>query len=145
MVVLQFIHPVALSPPAASGRDLLSTNPPPENITGMLRGACYDCHSDETKWPWYNRVAPVSWWLASHVNDARRRLNFSAWPHDDPQRAARKWSNVSDEISSGSMPLRSYTWMHSAARLTAEQRAEFAGWAEKEAERLRALGGAKQE
>src|SRR5262245_17833149 len=94
----------------------------------MLQGACYDCHSDKTEWPWYNHIAPVSWWLADHVNDGRKRLNFSAWPHDDPSKAARKWSHVSDEVSGGTMPLSSYTWMHSAARLTAEERERFAKW-----------------
>src|SRR5262245_38529008 len=125
MVVLQFIHPIPLDPPVGSGRDLLSTNAPPAEIATILRGACYDCHSDQTRWPWYNRVAPVSWWLADHVNDGRKRLNFSDWPHDDPKKAAKKWSNSSDEVSSGEMPLKSYTWMHSAARLSAAQREQF--------------------
>ena len=110
----------------------------------MLRGACYDCHSDETKWPWYNRVAPVSWWLADHVNDGRKELNFSDWPQD-PKRAARKWTAISDEVSSGSMPLRSYTWMHAGARLAAGEREQFAKWAEEEAERLRAETGTKEQ
>jgi Haem-binding domain len=141
-VALQFI-PAHLDPPIASGRDLLSTNAPPPEISQMIQGACYDCHSDQTQWPWYNRVAPVSWWIGSHVNSGRKRLNFSAWPHDDPSKAARKLSHISDEVSAGSMPLPSYTWMHPAARLTAAQREQLSKWAEQEAERLRAANETK--
>jgi hypothetical protein len=120
------------------GHDLNSTNAPPPEIAGMLRGACYDCHSYETHWPWYGYVAPVSWWLDSHVNDARGALNFSEWPHGDPQKEGKKWSRVSDAVSDGSMPLPSYARMHKAARLTDAQRQQLADWADKEAEQLKA-------
>lgn len=124
-------------PAVTPGHDVLSTNAPPPEIAAMLRSACYDCHSYETHWPWYGHVAPVSWWLNSHVNDARGSLNFSEWPHNNPQKAARKWNNVSDSVRDGDMPLPSYTWIHRAARLTDEQRNKLADWAEQEAERLK--------
>jgi hypothetical protein len=125
-------------PSAAPGRDLLSTNSPPPEIATMLRGACYDCHSYQTRLPWYGYVAPVSWWLDGHINDARQRLNFSEWPHDDPQKAAKRWNHISDSVRGGDMPLPSYTWIHKAARLTPEQRKQLADWAEREAQRLNA-------
>ena len=123
--LLQLTNLGRTSPPVVPGHDLNSSNPPPAEIAAMLRGACYDCHSYETHWPWYGYVAPVSWWLDSHVNDAREALNFSEWPHSDPQKAAKKWNRVSDAVSDGSMPLPSYTRMHKAARLTDEQRQEL--------------------
>jgi hypothetical protein len=137
-VMMQFITPVRLDPAKASGRDLLATNAPPKEIASLLHRACYDCHSDETKWPWYGHVAPVSWWLISHVNEARQRLNFSVWPHDDAERAAKRWSRISEAISSGDMPLPSYARLHAAARLTKDERDRLVKWAEQEAERLRA-------
>ena len=118
------------------GRGLLSTNPPPAEIVSMLRGACFDCHSTETRWPWYSHVAPMSWWLVDHVKEGRQRLNFSDWSHDDPRRAAKKWRLVADEVRSGDMPLHGYSWGHAEARLTAEQREQLAKWAEQEADRL---------
>jgi hypothetical protein len=120
------------------GHDLLSTNAPPPQIAAMLRAACYDCHSYETRWPWYGHLAPVSWWLDGHVRDAREGLNFSEWPHNDPQRAAKKWNHISDRVRDGDMPLSSYARIHKAARLTDEQRKQLADWAQQESQRLKA-------
>lgn len=136
--LLQLTNLGRTSPPVVPGHDLSSTNPPPPEIAAMIRGACYDCHSYETHWPWYGHVAPVSWWLDGHVHDARERLNFSEWPHDDPQRAGKKWNRISNTVRDGDMPLPSYARMHKPARLTAEQRQKLADWAAEEAQRLEA-------
>jgi len=136
--MLQLTNVARTNPPVVPGHDLFSTNAPPPQIAAMLRGACYDCHSHETHWPWYGNVAPVSWWLDSHVRDARQELNFSEWPHDNPQRAGKKWNRVADAVRDGDMPLPSYARVHKAARLTDEQRKQLADWAEQEAQRLEA-------
>lgn len=143
LAALQLTNPARTNPPVAPGRDLLATNAPPAEIATLLRAACYDCHSDETRWPWYSRIAPVSWMVVDHVNEGRQHLNFSAWRQDDPARAARKWNRIGDEVESGDMPLSSYTWIHSPARLRPEQRDRLVRWARQEARRLRgdAAGG----
>jgi len=133
---LQLTNPARTNPPVAPGHDLLATNAPPPDVATLLRNACYDCHSYETHWPWYSRVAPVSWWVARHVVDGRERLNFSEWAHDDPTRARKKWNRIRDEVDYGDMPLRSYTWAHPEARLTATQRQAITNWAGQEALRL---------
>ncbi|HWD92086.1 MAG TPA: heme-binding domain-containing protein [Verrucomicrobiae bacterium] len=137
--LLQLTNVARINPPVLPGHDLLSTNAPPLQITAMLRSACYDCHSYETRWPWYGHVAPVSWWLDGHVRDARDRLNFSEWPHGDNQREAKRWNRISDTVRDGDMPLPSYTRIHKTARLTDEQRNQLADWAEQEAARLKAM------
>jgi hypothetical protein len=81
-------------------------------------------------------VAPVSLWIEDHVHDARESLNFSDWPHDDPQSAGRKWKHVAEAVRSGAMPLPSYLVIHRSSRLTPDQRRTLAQWAEKEATRL---------
>ncbi len=81
----------------------------------LAKRACYDCHSDQTVWPWYANVAPVSWLLQRDVDTGRRRLNFSEW--DRPQRGARPQS-IDRRINSGSMPPWYYLLMHSNAKLT---------------------------
>jgi mono/diheme cytochrome c family protein len=83
----------------------------------LAQGACFDCHSNETVWPWYSYVAPVSWWIAGHVHDGRRRLNFSEW--DQPNEGER---DIIDAISSGEMPLSPYPLMHPKAKLTEAQK-----------------------
>ncbi|GHB90952.1 heme-binding domain-containing protein [Cerasicoccus arenae] len=81
-------------------------------------GACADCHSNETVWPWYAKVAPASWWLAHHVEEGREHFNISVPDMGDAHEAY-------EAVHEGWMPLGSYTWMHPKARLTLEQREEF--------------------
>jgi hypothetical protein len=130
------INPRLTNPPVIPGRDLLASNRPPVEIVSILRNACYDCHSDETKWPWYGRVAPVSWWLVDHVEAGRKRLNFSNWPHDDARRASRRWRSMGEAVYDGEMPLPSYVRGHPEARLTMKEREAFAEFAETEADRI---------
>jgi hypothetical protein len=141
--LLQLTNAGRTNPTVVSGHDLLSSNSPPPQIAAMLRSACYDCHSYDTHWPWYAHVAPVSWWLEGHVRDARERLNFSEWPHDDSERAAKKWNHISHSVRDGDMPLPSYAWIHKPARLTEQQRKELADWAEQESQRLSATAAAR--
>jgi len=138
--LLQLTNLGHTNPAVAAGHDLLSSsNPPPAEVASMLRNACYDCHSYETRWPWYGHVAPVSWWLNSHVADAREVLNFSEWPRNDPQKAARKLNHVGDSVRDGDMPLPSYLKIHKAARLTEQQRDALSEWAFNESDRLKGL------
>ncbi|HET6278376.1 MAG TPA: heme-binding domain-containing protein [Candidatus Polarisedimenticolia bacterium] len=112
------------------------TNPPvrsdlhaPGEVKEILRRACYDCHSHETRWPWYSRVAPVSWWVVSHVNEARGDLNFSEWPRFDHELAGMALRDIDKQVTEEKMPLPSYTIMHAGARLREVERQTLIGWA----------------
>jgi hypothetical protein len=87
----------------------------------LVVAACYDCHSNQTKTPWYGKVAPISWWLTSHVDKGRAALNFSGWNRPQGRRALR----AAETVQRGSMPPSYYTWfgLHSNAKLTSAQRA----------------------
>jgi len=112
------------------------TNPPvvsepvvgPE-LASVLRRSCFDCHSNETRWPWYSRVAPVSWWLVHHVDEGRSHLNFSTWPTFDFQEQDHLLDEIADEVSKGDMPLATYLVGHPAARLDAGARQLILDWA----------------
>lgn len=121
-VVIQFI-PVQMNNPVTSpSNDFLHIYQPPSEITGIMRNACYDCHSNATQYPWYSHVAPVSWLLESHIDEAREHINLSDWG-DYPEKTANlKLEGMAADVKSGEMPLTSYTWMHSEARLTNAQR-----------------------
>jgi hypothetical protein len=136
-LLMQLANPARTNPPVPPGGDLSATNPPPPQIAALLHAACYDCHSHETKWPWYSRVAPMSWLVASDVNDGRDHLNFSEWPHDHPDWAARRLGRVSEALDSKEMPPAKYTLMHPEARLTEAQRKELMQWADETAEKLK--------
>jgi hypothetical protein len=139
-VLLQFTNPARTNPPVVL--DLMATNPPPPAIAAMLHEACYDCHSYETKWPWYSHVAPASWLVVSDVNDGRKNLNLSEWPAGDPKRAVKRLENMSEKIGYGEMPLKKYTMIHADARLTDSQRKELTGWLDAEAARLKSPAAA---
>jgi hypothetical protein len=133
--LLQFTNSSRTNPPVVS--DLMATNAPPAHVAAMLHAACYDCHSNETKWPWYSRIAPMSWLIADDVNEGRKNLNFSEWPSGNPVRAAKRLENMNDEIGYGSMPPKKYTAIHADARLTDADRKELTGWLDEEAARLK--------
>ena len=108
---------------------------PPEPAA-ILRRACYDCHSNETNWPWYAYVAPVSWLVAHDVEEARGKLNFSAWDALDADDRADILEEVAEEVDEGAMPLPSYARMHAGARLSQAERATIVRWADEESRRL---------
>lgn len=83
----------------------------------LAKRACFDCHSNETRWPWYASVAPASWLVQWHVDEGREHLNFSAW--DTPQKHAHE---AAHEVEEGEMPLESYLWLHGEAKLSEEER-----------------------
>jgi Haem-binding domain len=87
----------------------------------LVVAACYDCHSNQTRTPWYGKVAPISWWLTNHVDKGRAALNFSEWNRPQGRRALR----AAETVQRGSMPPSYYTWfgLHSKAKLTSAQRA----------------------
>ena len=116
------------------------TNPPvgaeisaPADVRAVLRRACYDCHSNETVWPWYSRVAPVSWLVASDVHEARKKLNFSTWDEYSAKRQMRKLAEIAEEVADGEMPLWSYVVVHRNAALSPEDGALLKAWTERAA------------
>ncbi len=125
------------NPPVSN--DLVAGAPgAPPRVRQILRGACYDCHSNETRWPWYSAVAPLSWWIVRHVNEGRRRLNCSEWDTyaSDPETAAHKLDEIAKFVVNGEMAPWYYRALYPAARLTPEQRDTVARWVTNEARRL---------
>jgi hypothetical protein len=100
----------------------------PAPVASVLRRACYDCHSNETVWPWYSRLAPVSWLLYRDVTEGRRHLNFSEWDRVDAGRRTRKLRAVEEEIDAGDMPPWFYLPMHATARLTEADKQALKSW-----------------
>jgi len=123
--LLQLTNPARTNPPVV--HDLAATSPPPAEIATLLRAACYDCHSYETKWPLYSRIAPSSWLVASDVNEGREHLNFSDWP-TDADRAAKKLDRINEVLDYKEMPPKKYTLLHPEARLTEAQRKAIMDW-----------------
>ncbi len=114
---------------------LQRTNPPvqeeipaPPDVKQVLQQSCYDCHSNQTEWPWYSYVAPVSFLVASDVNEGRRHLNFSTWNLYDQKKKSRKLDHVAEEVEEGEMPLWYYLIMHQGAKLSDRDKARIKEW-----------------
>jgi hypothetical protein len=113
------------------------TNPPvvgdlgaPPEVASILRRSCYDCHSNETRWTWTSRLAPVSWVVVHDVDEARQVLNLSQWTQMPPKRQAIAPQKMLDKIETGVMPLPRYLWLHPQARLSAEDIDTIRHWVE---------------
>ncbi|HMK29681.1 MAG TPA: heme-binding domain-containing protein [Terriglobales bacterium] len=132
----QLIRPQKTNPPEDPARTLFAHAQPSAEVAGILKHSCRDCHSYNTRWPWYSNVAPVSWMVIDDVNEGRRHFNMSDWGQYDTRRASEKLGNICDEVADGGMPERSYTWLHSGAALSAEQRNAVCLWTQAERERL---------
>jgi Haem-binding domain len=134
--LLQLTNPPRTNPPVVN--DLMATSVPPPKVAAKLHAACYDCHSNEIKWPWYSRVAPMSWLIAHDVQNGRDNLNLSDWPAANPSRAAKWLRDMSEEVDDQDMPLKKYTAIHADARLTEADRKELTDWMDTEVARLKA-------
>lgn len=131
----QLFNPSRENPPVKA--DFMAAMRPPAAVSAALRAACYDCHSFETTWPLYARIAPVSWLIASDVNEGRQHLNFSDWPAE-PAAAAKDLDRINEVVDYREMPPKKYSLLHAGARLTAQQQKEIMDWTETNADRLRA-------
>jgi hypothetical protein len=122
--------PVDRSAPPADG-DLVA----PPDVKRIIRAACYDCHSSRTRWPWYSRVAPLSWIVAHHVESARLRLNFSDWSDyaSDPGTKAHKLEQIRSALADGTMAPWYYRTLHPEARLSERERGAITAWIIREA------------
>jgi hypothetical protein len=110
--------------------DLIESGIVSIEVAGLLRTSCYDCHSNETKFPWYSYVAPFSWLIAKDVKDARKELNFSVWHDYDMVEKLKKLDDISIEVKEGEMPMPIYTAIHTSAKLSDAQRQLIVQWAE---------------
>lgn len=99
-------------------------------IRRVLRRACYDCHSNETRWPWYSYVAPASWLVTADVHEARQRMNFSDWPRSAPPEVNCYFKRrIAERAANGEMPPLRYRFLHPSAEVSAEEAAKLQSWA----------------
>lgn len=120
--LIQLIRIDKTNPPVQQGHDFIQATNAPAEVTQILNDACYDCHSNATVYPWYSNIAPVSWWLKDHIDEGREELNFSEWTDMPAERKSKKMKRAIHEVKEGDMPLSSYTWAHSKAKLTDAQK-----------------------
>jgi hypothetical protein len=133
---LQFVRPAKTNPPVDEAHHLVNQLEVPDEVSDVFRRACYDCHSNDTRWPWYSKFAPVSWFVIDHVNHGRRHLNFSDWARYSRQDQEKTLAEIQETVRSNAMPLSSYTLIHRDAVLSDTDKKMISDWANAQRQRL---------
>lgn len=125
LALIQFFPIDKTNPVVNKGMDFLTVKQTPEPLAKQIRNSCYDCHSNETVYPWYANIQPFGWFLKDHIEDGRKHLNFSTFSTYEPKRQARKMDESAELVENGEMPLESYLLMHENAKLSDEMKKQL--------------------
>jgi len=128
-IVAQFFRPEKNEGDLTSINAFLEETNPPEDVKVILEESCFDCHSDVTRYPWYNNITPVNYWLAEHIEHGSKHFNVSKWSGNSIKRKDHKFEELIEMVEKKEMPLPSYTWTHAEANLRDEQIAAVIKWA----------------
>lgn len=134
----QFVRPDRINPPVNPAQAVQATATVPSGVDAVLKRSCYDCHSSETRWPWYSGIVPMAWGVANHVKEGRAELNFSDWGVYPVRKRVALLEKMCDEVREGRMPLQQYLWLHPDAALSEADWKSVCDWSMDEADRLSA-------
>ncbi len=128
-IIAQFFGPERNEGSVATFDTFLQETNPPDDVRDVLTETCFDCHSDHTRYPWYDKITPVNYWLADHVNEGKEHFNISKWDDYSTKKKDHKFEELIEMVEDKEMPLESYTYTHSEARLTDDQIKSVVDWA----------------
>jgi len=129
-ILIQFFRPSRNLSAAPEPDDIFSHYPASESIKAMIKTSCYDCHSNNTRYPWYAGIQPLAWWLDHHIEEGKGELNFSDFAAFNTRYKSHKLDVIMEVINEREMPLKPYLITHSEARLSDAQRKEIVKWAD---------------
>lgn len=127
-IAIQFIPVNHQNPAVDPKQDYLAVSGAPAEVGRILKAACYDCHSNESKYPWYSYVAPVSFLVQNHIEEGRSKVNFSTWGNSSAHDLAEAAEEIPETIAEGEMPLWDYAMMHPEARLSSAEKQTLINW-----------------
>ena len=128
LLATQFIPLNRSNPSVDPSQTIYAPLPVPAEVKDVFERSCKNCHSDETAWPWYSYVAPVSWVVAHDVHQARKMMNLSEWGSYSAKRKEDRLAEICEQVTNGDMPDRKYAIFHRGARLTPEEREAVCQW-----------------
>lgn len=131
LIVMQFIQPARNSSGQVLPTDISKMYTLPQNVQQVLQVACYDCHSNNTRYPWYSNIQPLGWWQANHIKNGKENLNFSEFGSYTLRKKINKLKGIENSIKDGTMPLSSYTLIHKNARLSSNEKTLLMDWTKK--------------
>lgn len=130
-VGIQFIPTTRNQSKTVPKTDFMFVNTIPNNIKKKVQTSCYDCHSNNTNYPWYNKIQPVAWFLENHIKDGKKELNFNTWNTYSNRRKKSKLKSIISQIKEDKMPLTSYTFIHGGAKFSEKDKAIVINWVNK--------------
>ena len=130
LIIIQFINSKLPETGPAGNKDLAVTENVPTDVIMLMKNACYDCHSMETKYPWYSYVAPVKWLVKSDILEARHHVNFTEWSDYTVKAKVKKLDDIHEEVKKGDMPPSDFVLMHPLARLSEADRQKIVNWSD---------------
>jgi hypothetical protein len=132
-IIIQFFQPKKNDNIVNPKNDIIFSVEIPAMVKQKIVNACYDCHSEKTAYPFYNRIAPVSWILANDIRRGKEHMDFSAWATYDRKKQIKLLSDICDEITAGEMPLKAYVFMHSRAVINEKEVKDICAWTDQAA------------
>ncbi len=128
LIIIQFIRPKKNISEGIAVNDISTKYAIPPDVNNILKVSCYDCHSNNTVYPWYWNIQPVMWFMNGHVEEGKRHLNFSIFTTYAIARQYKMFDNINKEVKSGDMPISSYTLIHRDAIISDTQKAAILNW-----------------
>lgn len=135
LIVIQFFQPEKNNAPVTTSSIFFQMEVPGLTKKNLV-SSCFDCHSEQTRYPWYGSVAPVSWILDDHITEGKEHLNFSRWSDYSPKEQVKLLGEICEVVEEGSMPLKSYVFLHPSAKLLPYQAEDLCDWAGRTARNL---------
>ena len=136
LIVAQFFQPDRSNPAIVEVETLEASTILPADVKAVLHRSCSDCHSNNTVYPWYSNISPFSWFLAGHISDGRKEMNFSVWNTYTQKKKGKKLEEVCEKVEAKEMPLPSYLWIHRYAALSESEIKLLCDWATQEKAKL---------
>ncbi|MGI8468199.1 MAG: heme-binding domain-containing protein [Pyrinomonadaceae bacterium] len=140
-IAIQFVRPDFTNPAIVAGQSLAETTQVPDDVQKILTRSCGDCHSSATVYPWYSKIQPSAQFLAGHIRDGRKQLNFSEWGTYENRRRKSKLGEICEQVEGREMPLPSYLWIHWNAKLSDDEIKKVCDWTDAEAAKISAAQG----
>jgi hypothetical protein len=138
LIVIQFIHPKKNKADGPQPNYIGNAYTVPADVNVILEKACNDCHSNNTRYPWYSKLQPVDWWMDDHIKDGKKELNLDEYTKRNLRSQYHKLEEIADQVKKGEMPINSYTWIHKDAILTEAEKMTLINWADGIREEMKA-------
>ncbi len=137
-IIIQFIQPVRNKSDQLLASDISQIVTTSDSVRALLKNTCYDCHSNNTIYPWYSNIQPMGWLMAKHIKNGKEALNFSEFGSYSSRRQLSKLNGIANSIRDDIMPLRSYKLMHKNAQLSANEKVLLVNWVQQTKDSLSA-------